>query len=296
MPSADWRQWLLWTIAAVLVPLLCAVLANGSSGFALFGVLLVCFAAGTAAGEFLLGRVWPASVSGGAPVPPPRAPEAEPDRQRALPASEPRRAAPSGRSDDAAIFASSSDAGKLLEITLLAARGPEVSDPAIGAFPGAVVLAPDDRPLHPGPVGGDGSSALLPDDVPTQEVPRIGSATGAESGARADAGRVEERERGSAADVAAPQVSSPAVPAIPAPTGGSGQDGAASLSGGVRAKADGRSPDKNYRVKGNSRSKLYHTMQSPYYERTKATVWFRSAAEAEEAGFAPWNWRAHNDN
>ena len=111
---------------------------------------------------------------------------------------------------------------------------------------------------------------------------------------------MDERESGSdsvpAADVPASQVSSPAVPMIPAPAGAAEQDGAAPFPGAVRAKADGRSPDKSYRVKGNSRSKLYHTMQSPYYERTKATVWFRSAGEAEDAGFAPWNWRAHNEN
>lgn len=59
--------------------------------------------------------------------------------------------------------------------------------------------------------------------------------------------------------------------------------------GAVRAKPNGQSPDRGYRVKGNTRSKRYHTMQSPYYERTKATVWFRSAADAERAGFAAWN-------
>ncbi|RRO16870.1 hypothetical protein EIL87_11270 [Saccharopolyspora rhizosphaerae] len=64
--------------------------------------------------------------------------------------------------------------------------------------------------------------------------------------------------------------------------------------GAVRAKSDGRSPHSAYRVKGNTRSKRYHTMQSPYYERTKAGVWFRSAADAERAGFAAWNARVND--
>lgn len=64
--------------------------------------------------------------------------------------------------------------------------------------------------------------------------------------------------------------------------------------GSVRAKANGQSPDSGFRVKGNARSKRYHTMQSPYYERTKATVWFRSTADAERAGFSAWNSRTKN--
>ena len=59
--------------------------------------------------------------------------------------------------------------------------------------------------------------------------------------------------------------------------------------GSVLPKANGRAPHSSYRVKGNTRSMRYHTMQSPYYERTKAGVWFRSTADAERAGFEPWN-------
>jgi hypothetical protein len=64
--------------------------------------------------------------------------------------------------------------------------------------------------------------------------------------------------------------------------------------GSVLAKSNGQSPDGSYRIKGNTRSKRYHTMQSPYYERTKATVWFRSTADAERAGFSAWNSRVNN--
>ena len=37
------------------------------------------------------------------------------------------------------------------------------------------------------------------------------------------------------------------------------------------------------------RVKLFHTAESPYFGRTKADVWFRTPADAENAGFAAWN-------
>ncbi|MBE9375226.1 hypothetical protein IQ251_12305 [Saccharopolyspora sp. HNM0983] len=255
----------------MLVPLLCAVPAGGISGFALFGVLLVCFAAGTAAGEFLLGRVWRFPVSQSPEPSPGAADERAPERPRELPpAGMPRTARTSG---EAAAFAFSGDAGSLLEITLLAARGPRVPDPAEGVVPGSAALAPDERPLRPGPVGGDGPNATDPVE-PGRDVPD------------GSGGRPEAAAEDATAHAVVPQ---PAPPVAQS-------DAEHPFPGAVRAKADGRSPDKGYRVKGNARSKLYHTMQSPYYERTKATVWFRSAAEAEQAGFSPWNWRTQNDN
>jgi hypothetical protein len=62
--------------------------------------------------------------------------------------------------------------------------------------------------------------------------------------------------------------------------------------GSVLATADGGAPDSDYSVKGNTRSMLYHTEQSPYFRRTKANVWFRSPADAEHAGFAAWSSKA----
>ncbi|AWB91584.1 hypothetical protein C3E78_04770 [Aeromicrobium chenweiae] len=38
-------------------------------------------------------------------------------------------------------------------------------------------------------------------------------------------------------------------------------------------------------IKGNTSSKIYHLPDSSSYARTKAGVWFRTEAEAEEAGF-----------
>lgn len=48
-------------------------------------------------------------------------------------------------------------------------------------------------------------------------------------------------------------------------------------------------PSNDYVVKGNYASKQYHTPDSPYYARVAAEVWFRTASEAEQAGFAPWD-------
>ncbi|GAA2840814.1 sunset domain-containing protein [Crossiella cryophila] len=38
-------------------------------------------------------------------------------------------------------------------------------------------------------------------------------------------------------------------------------------------------------VKGNTRTKRYHTPDSPYFNRTKGDIWFASVAEAEQAGY-----------
>ncbi len=49
--------------------------------------------------------------------------------------------------------------------------------------------------------------------------------------------------------------------------------------------ADGSQP-KGFPVKGNADSMLYHNMESPFYGRTKAEVWFASDEAAEAAGFS----------
>ncbi|MER7012350.1 hypothetical protein ABT324_13080 [Saccharopolyspora sp. NPDC000359] len=48
-------------------------------------------------------------------------------------------------------------------------------------------------------------------------------------------------------------------------------------------------------VKGHSASRQYHTPESPQYEEIVADVWFRSAADAEIAGFEPWNGQRARD-
>ncbi|GAA0504971.1 hypothetical protein GCM10011581_33280 [Saccharopolyspora subtropica] len=42
-------------------------------------------------------------------------------------------------------------------------------------------------------------------------------------------------------------------------------------------------------IKGHSASRQYHSPESPQYDQIVADVWFRTPADAEIAGFAPWN-------
>jgi hypothetical protein len=61
-------------------------------------------------------------------------------------------------------------------------------------------------------------------------------------------------------------------------------------AGGVPGP-DGAAPGPEFTIKGNADSMLFHTPASPYFERTRAEVWFRTADEAVAAGFTEW--RAH---
>ena len=48
------------------------------------------------------------------------------------------------------------------------------------------------------------------------------------------------------------------------------------------------------KVKANADSMLYHTPESPYYERTSASAWFDSEQAAVAAGFTRWDRRDRN--
>ena len=61
--------------------------------------------------------------------------------------------------------------------------------------------------------------------------------------------------------------------------------------GSATPLADGSAPSGEYTVKGNADSMLFHTIESPYYGRTKAEVWFKNEKDAEAAGFTAWNRR-----
>jgi hypothetical protein len=61
--------------------------------------------------------------------------------------------------------------------------------------------------------------------------------------------------------------------------------------GSAAPRPDGSSPGPEYTIKGNAQSKMFHPPTSPYYGRTRAEVWFRTAADAEAAGFRPYRAR-----
>ncbi len=55
--------------------------------------------------------------------------------------------------------------------------------------------------------------------------------------------------------------------------------------GAVKANEDGSTPDDAYTVKGNMDSMKYHEPDGQWFEQTQAEVWFKTAEDAEAAGF-----------
>ena len=58
-------------------------------------------------------------------------------------------------------------------------------------------------------------------------------------------------------------------------------------AGALAANEDGSSPDTDYTVKGNGDSGKYHVEGSQWYDATVAEFWFKTAEDAEAAGFEP---------
>ncbi len=56
-------------------------------------------------------------------------------------------------------------------------------------------------------------------------------------------------------------------------------------AGAIQANEDGSTPDEAYTVKGNMDSMKFHEPDGQWFEQTHAEVWFRSAEDAEAAGF-----------
>ncbi len=54
---------------------------------------------------------------------------------------------------------------------------------------------------------------------------------------------------------------------------------------------DGSAPGPEYTIKGKASSRLFHPPSSPYYGRTKAEVWFRTADDALAAGYSQYRSR-----
>lgn len=53
-------------------------------------------------------------------------------------------------------------------------------------------------------------------------------------------------------------------------------------------------PEVDLPVKGNSKSRIFHTETSPYYRRMKGDVRFGSTEEAERAGYTAWSPRSRS--
>ena len=72
------------------------------------------------------------------------------------------------------------------------------------------------------------------------------------------------------------------------PSGDSGVDEAPYGDGSARVAVGAAAPS-GWLVKGNEDSMLYHTPESPSYERTVAELWFRDEYTARAAGFNRWD-------
>ncbi|HEY0520667.1 MAG TPA: 50S ribosomal protein L4 [Ilumatobacteraceae bacterium] len=58
-----------------------------------------------------------------------------------------------------------------------------------------------------------------------------------------------------------------------------------SLPKGAKAATEDGEPPRGYKIKGNADSGLYHVPGSAFYDRTIAELWFKTAEDAEAAGF-----------
>ena len=125
------------------------------------------------------------------------------------------------------------------------------------SLPPRPVAQPRHDPIEQAPV-----EAAPVDEPPVEEAP----AEAAEP--------VLARARAVPAAAAVASVTAPALP--DAPFG----------AGSVRANADGSSPDAEHVVKGKTGTRVFYAPGSPYYSRTRADVWFRTADDARAAGFA----------
>ncbi|MDT7615196.1 hypothetical protein [Pseudonocardia sp.] len=94
--------------------------------------------------------------------------------------------------------------------------------------------------------------------------------------------------RHAAEEPSAPPAEAAAPGQAPIPSGQALFTPGTTITSGAPALEDGSAPGPEYTIKGNADSMLFHPPTSPYYKRTRAEVWFRTADEARAAGFTEW--------
>ena len=159
--------------------------------------------------------------------------------------------------------------------------GPDVRAPAVVAGAEAVALPVDEPPVAP-PLDADADVRAAPSAAePTPSAPTslsgqaLFSPPGGRAGPDPDLGAAE------------PAGSRPSpTPRRPRPA--AAEPGFGHSPGSAPARPDGSAPGPEYTIKGNAGSMLFHRPDSPYYGRTKAQVWFRTATDARAAGFTEW--------
>ena len=126
--------------------------------------------------------------------------------------------------------------------------------------------------------GGDAEKTVAPAAEAVTEAPAAEAATEAVTEAPA-AGAVTEAvtEAPAAGAVTEAPAAEAATEAATEATAPYGEDSAVALE-------DGSAPE-GFEIKGNQGSMKFHAPSSPWYDRTNAEVWFRTAEAAEKAGF-----------
>ncbi|WNV89207.1 hypothetical protein [Umezawaea sp. Da 62-37] len=92
-------------------------------------------------------------------------------------------------------------------------------------------------------------------------------------------------------------LAAPAVVVVPEPRAEAGLDEESEVDfpeSGHEDFAPESESEADLPVKGNSKSRIFHTEASPYYRRMKGDVRFRSAEEAERAGYTAWSPRTRS--
>ncbi len=120
----------------------------------------------------------------------------------------------------------------------------------------------------------------------TPEAPATPAAEGTGAAAESTEAPAEAQEAPAAPTVteaAAPVAPAPESPTPAAPSAGASDDAPYGVDS-AKANEDGSGPE-GFGIKGNADSMKFHGPTSPWYDRTKAEVWFRTPEAAEAAGF-----------
>ncbi|WP_426246154.1 50S ribosomal protein L4 [Nocardioides sp. LHG3406-4] len=88
-----------------------------------------------------------------------------------------------------------------------------------------------------------------------------------------------------AAEAPAAKAEPVAVAAVETDTDAPAADAKPELPKGAKAPLKSGNAPKGYEIKGNADSGLYHEPESQWYDATEAEFWFKSAEDAEAAGF-----------
>jgi small subunit ribosomal protein S2 len=175
--------------------------------------------------------------------------------------------------------ADKADTGKATAAAVEATGGSTTEDtPAVEATGASSEAADAPAPAQEAPAAAAPAAEVAASEAPAAEA--------AASEAPAAEAAATEAPAAEAAATEAPAAEAPGVVDAPAAETAAAESSDDAPYGPDSAKAneDGSGPD-GFEIKGNADSMKFHAPTSPWYDRTKAEVWFRTAEAAEAAGF-----------